>query len=37
MKEWEAIYLALDREGSPSAYLFKCSVCGKFGGYWDSF
>jgi hypothetical protein len=34
--DWEGIYRALEREGSPTAYLFKCSTCGKLGGYWDS-
>src|SRR5262249_30460860 len=33
---WEDVYPQLDRQGSPTAYLFRCSKCGKFGGFWDS-
>jgi uncharacterized protein CbrC (UPF0167 family) len=33
---WEDAYPDLDKNGSPRAYLFRCSKCGKFGGYWDS-
>lgn len=27
---------SLDKNGSPTAYLFKCAKCGAFGGYTDS-
>jgi uncharacterized protein CbrC (UPF0167 family) len=27
---------ALDKEGSPTAYLFRCTKCGRLGGYQDS-
>jgi uncharacterized protein CbrC (UPF0167 family) len=33
---WEDAYPDLDKDGSPTAYLFRCSKCGKFGGFWDS-
>jgi uncharacterized protein CbrC (UPF0167 family) len=32
---WEDAYPYLDKDGSPTAYLFRCSKCGKFGGFWD--
>jgi len=33
--EWEEYLQALDREGSPTAYLFRCLHCGSVGGYSD--
>jgi uncharacterized protein len=33
---WEDVYPNLDKDGSPTAYLFRCSKCSKFGGFWDS-
>jgi uncharacterized protein CbrC (UPF0167 family) len=33
--EWEEFFAALDREGSPTAYLFRCTKCGQLGGYQD--
>ncbi len=33
--EWQRFFGALDRDGSPSAYVFRCSKCGKLGGYQD--
>jgi uncharacterized protein len=32
---WEDVYPHLDKEGSPTAYLFRCTKCSKFGGFWD--
>lgn len=34
--EWERLFASLDREGSPTAYLFRCRACGRLGGYQDS-
>lgn len=34
-EEWEEFLAALDKDGSPTAYLFKCSKCGQIGGYQD--
>jgi uncharacterized protein CbrC (UPF0167 family) len=34
-KKWRQFFEALDKDGSPRAYLFKCSKCGLFGGYQD--
>ena len=34
-ESWDAIFAALDEDGSPTAYLFKCRKCGQVGGYWD--
>jgi hypothetical protein len=34
-EEWEEFFESLDKDGSPTAYLFKCSKCGKYGGYQD--
>jgi uncharacterized protein CbrC (UPF0167 family) len=34
--EWEAFFESLDRDDSPAAYLFRCSKCGRMGGYSDS-
>jgi uncharacterized protein len=33
--EWDDVYAALDKDGSPTAYLFRCAKCGRMGGYWD--
>ncbi len=33
--EWSSFLAALDKDGSPTAYVFKCSVCGALGGYQD--
>jgi uncharacterized protein CbrC (UPF0167 family) len=33
--EWERFFSSLDKEGSPTAYVFRCSSCGKLGGYQD--
>ena len=33
--EWDRFFTALDKEGSPTAYIFRCSKCGKLGGYQD--
>ncbi|HEV3395918.1 MAG TPA: CbrC family protein [Xanthobacteraceae bacterium] len=33
--EWDAMYADLDKDGSPTAYLFRCSKCNAFGGFWD--
>lgn len=33
--EWDRFLAALDKEGSPTAYLFRCAQCGQLGGYQD--
>ena len=33
--EWDSFFAALDREGSPTAYVFRCTRCGRLGGYQD--
>jgi len=38
--DWPADKIAehvasFERESSPSAFVFKCQVCGKLQGYWD--
>jgi uncharacterized protein CbrC (UPF0167 family) len=33
--EWEEFFDSLDKDASPTAYLFKCPKCGKYGGYQD--
>jgi uncharacterized protein len=33
--EWDHFFAALDKDGSPTAYVFKCLSCGQFGGYQD--
>lgn len=33
--QWEPFFQALDADGSPTAYIFKCIHCGKHGGYID--
>jgi uncharacterized protein CbrC (UPF0167 family) len=35
LEDWEDLFEALDREGSPTAYVFRCRKCGAFGGYHD--
>jgi len=34
-KEWEKFFAALDKDGSPTAYLFRCVKCEALGGYHD--
>jgi uncharacterized protein CbrC (UPF0167 family) len=34
-KEWERYFKALNKEGSPTAYIFQCLHCGAYGGYSD--
>jgi len=34
-KKWQWFFKALDKDSSPTAYLFKCSKCGIYGGYQD--
>jgi uncharacterized protein CbrC (UPF0167 family) len=34
-EDWTEFFESLDKDGSPTAYLFKCSKCGKYGGYQD--
>jgi uncharacterized protein CbrC (UPF0167 family) len=34
--QWAAFLQALDREGSPTAYVFQCLHCGRYGAYQDS-
>ena len=33
--EWDRFFSALDKDGSPMAYLFRCTKCGELGGYQD--
>jgi uncharacterized protein CbrC (UPF0167 family) len=33
---WDEFFAALDHDGSPCAYLFRCLHCGQFGGYTDA-
>ncbi len=33
--KWDQFLAALDKEGSPTAYMFRCSKCGQLGGYQD--
>ena len=33
--EWKHLLANLDKEASPTAYIFRCSKCGKLGGYHD--
>jgi len=33
--DWEEFLSALDKEGSPTAYIFRCRKCGALGGYQD--
>jgi uncharacterized protein CbrC (UPF0167 family) len=34
--KWNDFFNALDKEGSPTAYLFRCRHCGDIGGYQDT-
>jgi uncharacterized protein CbrC (UPF0167 family) len=34
--KWNEFFTALDKDGSPTAYVFRCSKCGRLGGYQDS-
>jgi uncharacterized protein CbrC (UPF0167 family) len=34
-EEWEEFFEGLDKDGSPTAYVFKCLHCGKIGAYQD--
>lgn len=34
-QEWNRVFAALDKDGSPTAYIFRCAKCGKLGGYHD--
>jgi uncharacterized protein CbrC (UPF0167 family) len=34
-EEWEKFLVALDKNGSPTAYVFRCGKCGAWGGYQD--
>ena len=34
-KKWNEFFALLDKDGSPTAYLFRCLRCGKIGGYQD--
>ncbi|WP_028455767.1 CbrC family protein [Chitinilyticum litopenaei] len=33
--DWDEFFNALDKDGSPTAYLFRCTCCGTLGGYQD--
>ena len=33
--EWQGFFRTLDRDGSPTAYVFRCLHCGRHLGYWD--
>lgn len=33
--EWQEYFAALDKEGSPTAYVFRCRKCGQLGGFSD--
>lgn len=35
-KELEDYMARLDRDGGPTAYIFRCSICGTWGGYSDT-
>jgi uncharacterized protein CbrC (UPF0167 family) len=35
-EDWDNFFAALDRDGSPRAYLIRCLHCGEFGGYTDA-
>ena len=34
-EEWQAYFEDLERESSPTAYVFRCRHCGELGGYSD--
>jgi uncharacterized protein len=33
--EWDRYFAKLNKDGSPTAYLFRCRSCGQLGGYQD--
>jgi uncharacterized protein CbrC (UPF0167 family) len=33
--DWDRVFAAFDRDGSPTAYIFRCTKCGQLGGYQD--
>ncbi|CAA9366409.1 MAG: Colicin E2 tolerance protein CbrC-like protein [uncultured Gemmatimonadetes bacterium] len=33
--EWQEFFAGLERDGSPTAYLFRCTNCQQIGGYQD--
>ncbi|MEX0716026.1 MAG: CbrC family protein [Planctomycetaceae bacterium] len=33
--EWDEFFAALDKDGSPTAYMFRCTKCGRLGAYQD--
>jgi uncharacterized protein len=33
--EWDQYFESLDKDGEPTAYLFRCCHCGAYGGYSD--
>jgi len=33
--DWEDFFNGLDKDGSPTAYFFRCQKCGTMGGYQD--
>ncbi len=33
--EWDGFLAALDKDSSPTAYIFRCRKCGQLGGYQD--
>ena len=33
--EWDRFFAAIHKDGSPTAYIFRCSKCGQLGGYQD--
>ncbi|MFA8325886.1 CbrC family protein [Burkholderia ubonensis] len=33
--EWNRLLAALDKDGAPTAYVFRCRHCGAPGGYQD--
>jgi uncharacterized protein len=33
--EWNRFYRALQKDGAPTAYVFRCTKCGELGGYAD--
>ncbi len=35
-KDWEHYINALNKENGPTAYIFECRHCGKYGGYSDT-
>jgi len=33
--EWDSVFSILTKNGSPTSYIFRCTHCGTYGGYWD--